>query len=313
MVGAHAQQGVGGDGAGRGRSGQPSLSKTVTPVTGQVRSSRIPGSLAGAAHGDAGGGVDYRGGVKIDPVALLSRTLEHLRANPEGHVLMGVAQFVLVNLLTFGMICCGMCGGMFVAVPAAIASAAAGADPDAAGGVATAASLLVYPLMGLGMVAILPAITLVYASYQVAVLDEVDGKGKVSLGKVGGVLTGSLGALLGITLLQCGASMVGVMLCYVGIFLTALPLKFVHLVRHDRQVGVMDAVGIAWDGFRAEPATHAAVFVTEIVMSMVLAYIPLIGPMILWPTMAVFDSMAYRALYPVGAAAAPVATATTPG
>ena len=257
--------------------------------------------------------MDYRAGVKIDPVALFTRTLEHLRAQPEGHVVVGVAQFVFVNVLTFGMIFCGMCAGMFVAVPTILASAAAGADPDAAGGVAGLVTLLVYPLMGLGMLAILPVITTVYAGYQVAVLDEVDGKGKVSIGKVGGILTGSLGALFALTLLQCGASMVGIMLCYVGIFLTALPMKFVQLIRHDRQVGVMDAVAIAWDGFWADPGSHALVFVTETVTAMVLAYIPLIGPMILWPVISVFDALAYRVVYPAGEGTAPgVATTTTP-
>lgn len=246
--------------------------------------------------------------MKVDPGKLLARTFEHLRANPEGHVLVAVVQFVLVNVLTFGMIFCGMCGGLLVAVPAAIAAGASGADPDAAGGIVTLASLAIYPLLGLGMVAIMPAITVLYVGYQAAVLDEIDGKGRVTIARVGSSLSAALGAIVALTLLQCGASVVGVMLCYVGIFLTALPLKFVHLVRHERQLGVMDAIGIAWDRFTADPASHALVFVVEMVISMVLVYIPLVGPMVLWPTMAVFDALAYRELFPAEPAAVPATT-----
>lgn len=236
--------------------------------------------------------------MKLDHLALLGCAVNHLKANPGGHVLVAVTQFVLVNAMTFAVICCGLCGGMFVAVPAAIAPAASSQD---AASVVAQSSLLLYPLIFGAMLLIVPIIAMLYVGYQCAVLDEVDGKGKVNLAKVGGVLTSAVAAIVAITLLQCGASLVGVMFCYVGVFLTALPFKWAHLIRYDRKVGTMDALGLAWDGFMANPAAHFGAFAVQMVLSMVLAYIPLIGPMLVWPVLAVFDAMAYREVYPRGA------------
>jgi hypothetical protein len=236
--------------------------------------------------------------VKLDPAALLTRTFEHLKRAPEGHVLVGITQFVLINVFTFGLIFCGMCGGFLVMIPAMGAAAASGADPEAAEGLVALLSLLVYPLLGLLFALLVPALTMVYSAYGAATLDEVDGKAKVSLGAVGSILAGSVGGLLLITAIQCSASVVGLLLCYVGIFLTALPFRWAFLIKHDRRVGTMDALGLAWDGFRADPASHAVVFVMQVIISLVLAYIPLLGPMIVWPVIAVFDAIAYRTLNP---------------
>ncbi|MBM4368263.1 MAG: hypothetical protein FJ102_18770 [Deltaproteobacteria bacterium] len=244
--------------------------------------------------------------MKLDPLALLGHAINHLKANPEGHVLVAVSQFVLVNVMTFAFIFCGLCGGLFVAVPATIAAAGSGASSQDAEAIMALSSLLVYPLIFGAVLLILPIVTMLYVGYQCAALDEIDGKDKVKLAKVGSVLTSAVGAIVAITLLQCGASLVGVMLCYVGVFLTALPFKWAHLIRYDRKVGTMDALGLAWDGFMANPTAHFAAMAVEMVLSMVLAYIPLIGPMVLWPVVAVFDAMAYREVYPRGA------TATTP-
>ncbi len=236
--------------------------------------------------------------MKLDPLALLGNAINHLKANPEGHVIVAVTQFVLVNVMTFAFIFCGMCGGMFLAVPAAIATAGSGGSPEDAEALIALSSLLVYPLIFGAMMLILPVVMMLYVGYQCAALDEVDGKEKVNLVKVGSVLTSAVGAIIAITLLQCGASLVGVMLCYVGVFITALPFKWAHLIRYDRKVGTMDALGFAWDGFMANPTAHFVAMAVEVVLSMVLAYIPLIGPLIMWPVLAIFDAMAYREVYP---------------
>lgn len=231
--------------------------------------------------------------MKIDPIPLLTRTVDHLRAHPEGHIQLAIAQFALVVGVTFVSICAGVGGSLLFGIAGALLSA--GSDGDGLGGLLV---LLFYPLMAFIMLLVLPPLTMLYFGYQSATLDEIDGKDAVSIGRVITLVTGSLGALAGLVAVGCGMSLLGLMLCYVGIFITSLPFKFAHLIRHDRQVGLGEALGLAWRGFMADPGSHAVIMVVEFVFAMVLSYIPLIGPMVLWPVLSVFDAMAYRELYP---------------
>ena len=245
----------------------------------------------------------YDGGVKIDPIALLTRTADHLRAHPNGHIAVGIGQFVISTAVAMLAICGGLGGSLVIGVASAILAAAS--DGGAGQVLATLVSLLIYPFMFFGMLLILPPLVLVYLGYQSATLDEVDGKEDVTIGKVIAIVTGSVGALLALVAVLCGLNLVGVMMCYVGVFFTALPFRYAHLIRYDRKVGVGEALGLAWRGFMAEPGTHAIIFVVEMVISMVLAYIPLIGPAIVWPVLSVFDTLAYRELYPAEGAIQP--------
>lgn len=231
--------------------------------------------------------------MKIDAIALLTQTVEHLKANSKGHIEVAIAQFVGTMLLTFVWMCAG--GVLVVAggLGGAVLDVALGGE-----GIGTLLGLLSYPLMFLLLALTLPILVVLYFGYQSATLDEVDGKGPVSIRGVFGIISASAGALILLTALSCGMSMVGVLFCYVGMFVTALPFKFAHLIRHERGVSLGAALGLAWRGFTAAPLDHFVVMIVEFVVTMVLAYIPLIGGMILWPVVSVFDVLAYRVLHP---------------
>lgn len=231
--------------------------------------------------------------MKIDPIPLLTRTVDHLRAHPEGHIQVALAQFGLMLGVTFGSICAGVGGSLLFGIAGALLSGG-----DDGGGLGGLLMLLIYPMMGMVVLLVMPPLMMLYFGYQSATLDEIDGKEPVSIRRVFGLVMGSLGAFVALAGVGCGMSLLGLMLCCVGIFLTSLPFKFAHLIRHDRQVDLGEALGLGWRGFMADPGSHAVVMVVEMVLAMVLSYIPLVGPALLWPVLAVFDSLAYRELYP---------------
>lgn len=238
-------------------------------------------------------GFGYTAGMKIDAIALLTKTVDHLKANAKGHIEVAIAQFVFTLLLTFGWICLGgfaMIGG---GIGGAVIDGALGGE-----GLGTLLGLLGYALFFVSFALVLPILIVLYFGYQSATLDEVDGKGPVSIRGVWGIITASIGALFALTAVSCGMSLVGVLFCYIGMFVTTLPFKFAHLIRHERGASLGEALGLSWRGFTAAPLDHLVVAIVEFIVIMVLAYIPLIGSMLVWPVVSVFDVLAYRVLHP---------------
>jgi hypothetical protein len=224
--------------------------------------------------------------VKYDPLAILSATFDHLRENPVGHIKLSLVLFFVLQGVIWGT----MCFGGFGMVAGLIAT---DGDKDA-----QLALMMLFYLGIFGILCVLlPPVMFFYYGYQKATLDEVDGKGPVGPGVAAKAAMSMLGAIIPLMAVQCGASIVGMLMCYVGVFFTSVPLRYAFLIKADRDVPVMDAVALAWEGFWAKPGAHLLSMLVVFLVAMVFSYIPLVGPMIVWPMMAVFEAKSYRALY----------------
>lgn len=234
--------------------------------------------------------------MNYDPIKVAGETFEHLRQKPMGHVKVSLLMFVGLQVIVWGMVCFGMFGmvGGLVATE--------GNEK------AQVVMMLMFYVAIFGMAFVLvPPLLFYYYGYQKATLDEIDGKGEVGPGAVFGNIGALLVPISGLMLVQCGAGFVGLLMCYVGAFFTTIPLRYAFFLKVDREISVMDAIALAWEGFWGNPWDHAKAMGTVMVLSMVLSYIPLVGPMILWPVLAVFEAKTYRAIYgPPASAALPV-------
>lgn len=230
--------------------------------------------------------------MNYDPIKVVSETFTHLGQKPAGHVKVALTMFLLLQGMVFGLMCLGsfgLVGGM----------AATKGDAGAQLGL-----MLLFYVAIFGMFAMMmPPLMLYYYGYQKATLDEVDGKGDVTVGAVFAHATGALLPLLALMAIQCGVGIAGMLLCYVGVFVTSVPLRFAALLHADRGVGVMEAVGLAWEGFWAQPGAHLKSMLVVMVLAMLLSYIPFIGPMLSWPVLAVYEARSYRAIHGASVAA----------
>ena len=221
-----------------------------------------------------------------DPLKIVGETFEHLRLKPVGHAKVAILQFVSIQFIVWTTVCLGM----FAAIGALVAT-------DGNEGAQAVVMLGVWGgIFGL-MFLLLPPLMLFLYGYQAATLAEVDGIEDVGPGAVFRQIRLMAMAMLGMMVIQCGLGMVGLMMCYIGAIFTALPLRYAFLLKVDRHLSVMDAIAAAWEGFWAKPGAHFASFGTVFVLSMILSYIPLIGPLIAWPVLAVFEAKSFRKLY----------------
>lgn len=224
--------------------------------------------------------------MNYEPLKIVGETFEHLRQKPVGHVKVALLQFVAIQVVVWTTVCLGM----FAAIGALVAT-------EGNEGAQALVMLGVWGgIFGL-MFLLLPPLMLFYYGYQAATLAEVDGVEDVSPGAVFTHVKTMAVAMIGMMVIQCGLGAVGLMMCYVGAIFTSLPLRYAFLLKVDRNLGVMDAIAAAWEGFWAKPGAHFASFGTVFVLAMVLSYIPLIGPLIAWPVLAVFEAKSFRKLY----------------
>ncbi|GDX80414.1 hypothetical protein LBMAG42_22250 [Deltaproteobacteria bacterium] len=233
------------------------------------------------------------------PIDTLQATAKHLQDNIKGHAIMGIAWFFGIQFFVWGLMIVmfvGMFGGIAIT-----------SQSEELGGVA------MLGVIGVGVLfymAFILAIMMVMYGYQRAALKEIDGEGDVTFG---GVFSGALaciGTIIALGFVNSFLSIVGILMCYVGIFVTVVPLRFTFLLTVDKGLGLTDAMSLAWSTFWARPADHFICFLTEMGISLVLSLIPLIGPMIALPAIVVFDVKSYRAFFPREGGSA--AMSTTP-
>lgn len=225
--------------------------------------------------------------MNYDTIKILGDTLEHLRRRPLGHLKVAVLEFVMIQFLVLFLMLLAFGG---------VAGVSATSDGDPQPLVVLAASVGFATLFG----AFIMPLALFGWGYHAATLDELDGKGDVSVGRVLSRVGGVALAGLSLMVVQCGLGVVGLCFCYIGAFVTTLPLRYAFLLRVDRGLTVTEAVMTAWNGFWAHPGPHFKAMLATLVLTMVLSYIPLIGTMLLLPVLAVFEVRSYRVIHGPG-------------
>lgn len=233
------------------------------------------------------------------PIDTLQATAKHLQDHIKGHAIMGITWFFGIQFFVWGLMIVmfvGMFGGIAVS-----------SQSEELGGVTMLAMMGVGALIYLGFIL---AIMMVMYGYQGAALKEIDGEGEVTLGAVFGGALASIGTIIALGLVNSFLSMLGILMCYVGVFVTVVPLRFTFLLTVDKGLGLTDAMALAWSTFWSRPTDHFLCFLTEMAVSLVLSLIPLIGPIIALPAIVVFDVKSYRAFFPKDGGT--VLTSTTP-
>lgn len=233
------------------------------------------------------------------PIDTLQATAKHLQDHMKGHAIMGIAWFFGIQFFVWGLMIImwvGMFGGIALA-----------SQSEELGGVAMLGMIGVGALF---YMAFILAVMMVMFGYQKAALKEIDGEGEVSLGGVFSGALASIGTIVALGFVNSFLSIVGLCMCYVGIFVTVVPLRFAFLLTVDKGLGLTDALALAWTTFWSRPADHFLCFLTEMGVSLVLSLIPLIGPVVALPAIVVFDVKSYRTFFPKDGEA--LVTSTTP-
>jgi uncharacterized membrane protein len=218
---------------------------------------------------------------EYSPIDTMQAAFAHLSANPMGHVVVVGVYFFLVYLI----VCAGFGAGFATLL-------AVGPDSHGPGFI-----LAIYGIGALIGLVSAPLGACFWDGYEAATLREIDGQEPVTLGAVGRLALANLAAVLGLLVVNCALSAVGLLCCYVGVFFAMIPFRFAFLVAVDRGVGVGEALAVAWSTFRARMKDHFAGFLTAVVVYLVCSAIPIIGPMAAVPLLVTFEVFTYRALY----------------
>lgn len=234
--------------------------------------------------------------MRIDLARVLNDTLRHLQAHPTGHVAFGLVATVVLQV-----------SGIVLGVGSSAAASLGSLSTMVFGPAGLLGIVVGGALFVIGFAALMWFTSIAFMAYQKATLDEVDGRADVALRTLRGALVGSMGLVIALSLAQCGLGLLGLMLCYVGTFITSVPFRFAWLLAVERQLGAVDALAAAWRTFWASPADHLVSFGLMMVVMMTLGSIPVVGLLVAWPFYAVAEAYTFRQLFPLtpGGADAP--------
>lgn len=220
---------------------------------------------------------------------LLVETFEDARDNFVDWLMAGVGVFAVVFPL------------IFLSIGALVAAVFVGMVPGLIledEGVMALGMMAVYVvgllLLVVSQMVIMPPLQ---ASLGRAMLEHVrDGENKLGFGAAFSSWREDIFKVLGVFALQTILAMIGLVLCYFPVFLAALVSGFALPAVIVHRLSPVEAMRLSISHTIEHPTWHLGYFGVLFGISMFLAYVPLIGPMISIPFVLAFQLRAYVAV-----------------
>lgn len=250
---------------------------------------------------EAGGGLPSLG-------ALYGETFQDLTQNIQGYLMVGLALIAVVMPVSFLV---GFVGVfvMYAAMGAGIVASVAGGgaigdatgDRDLGGlvaGVGSIGAIIVGFLVFFALIAVMSALFApLSASLYRAVAAHQRGETPLTFGGAFSTVKQDIVPTAMVLLLVTGASFLGVMFCYVGVFVPMVLFSFAFMMVALHRKGALEALRISARHAMARPSEHLVYVLAVFGTSLVAAYIPLLGPMFL----IALNVRAYRKMFGDGA------------
>ncbi len=253
----------------------------------------------------------YAGGHLAPLGTLFNETFEDLTGNLADYALAGLGLWIVVVPVSFVLSMAAVLGmylvmmvGVVASIAGGVAAGEAAGDPDLGaliGGVGTLGSIGIAFLLMFGVIGMVSMCLAPFsASLMRGVAAHQRGEGKLEFKSVFSSIRQDMGSVCFILACTTIASMIGVCFCYVGALVPAVLFGFAPAMVAIHRAGAIDALRRCARGAMANPMQHLIFAAANLGVSLVAAYIPVIGMMFVMA----LQVRAYRSLYGDGAAPA---------
>jgi uncharacterized membrane protein len=159
-------------------------------------------------------------------------------------------------------------------------------------------TLLVVYFPGI-MVVTLVLVPLMNASLMRALQTQLDGDGMpMGMNAAYSTLRQDMGSVILAQLLLSLVVSIGLLFCYIPGIVLAVALGWAIPLVVLRRVAPVDALKASWAVFSANAAWHVVFVLVTIAIALVCELIPIVGIMVLYPVVFMFQLLAFRALFP---------------